>query len=698
MPKQHLEDASLLFGYTPGVIDVLDIAHRVLFLPQHVIQLAADRDTGIAMRMSGGTFRILPAEIEVLPVLPIAPERPFWCIFSLPETSEAVSAFVKSSAFPVLHVSDAKADEAVLLSQINARHILEHCHRVVTYLRKINATKQIKFLSSLPAQIPVVRKRRLALKRAYHFLTAANELVLESNDYSFSGNKRLMAAPNNGPYITAIRASARAIIRERHRVLKARQLSWPIPINLILTCPSFYQHVYRAKRPRNFDMPLLGRFIDSYRRQKNYSIDGSGFQVSDLRSQEAAIVIDQYRREIRAYSIAVATKAANHFVPVLRLPPAVNHVSSDLAILGSCARAGAQQPDRSLHKQERLFRRIGEQLLAAVPNEFLFDIDKPGNKIKLITNAPLEWLPIRGLPLLIRHEVSRIPTTPGNVMSTQTVTSKELGVNSSAFNEILVIRSFQPHERIRELLSVSIDATRPDLSSDIQIRIVDVSTADEFIEAVNRFEGLIMIFDGHGRASTKEVGAVVIGGEPIDLYQFRTRLRVPPIIILSSCDTHAIDGSHASVANTFLMLGATTVVGTLLPVSAADSALFTSRLILRISEFIPTETKKLGHALRWTTVVSGMQKMSYVTEQVLRLYKARHKQISFEQFHPIQTAANGWILNGERDWYEKTIRVIASELREDLEAIRHELSNRCQVVDTIKYIQLGNPDQILITD
>lgn len=356
-----------------------------------------------------------------------------------------------------------------------------------------------------------------------------------------------------------------------------------------------------------------------------------------------------------------------------------------------------RQPEKSLQKQNRLFRRISNRLAEAVPKEFLTDIERDGNRIKLIANAPLEWLPVRGLPLMIRHEVSRIPTTPGNATSMQTVMSREIGATSAAFNEILVVRSFEPGDRVREMLSIGIDSTRPQLAADMQVRVADVSTADEFIEVVNQFAGMVMIFDGHGRASINDVGAIVLGGKAIDLYQFRTRLRVPPIVILSSCDTHAIDGSHASVANTFLMLGATTVLGTLLPVNAADAGVFTSRLILRISEYIPMVTKTFGRALRWSSVVSGMQKMVYVSEQVRRLFDARRKQISMEQHMAIQSGANDLILRGKPDWYEKTIGLIAAELKQSEEATREELVNH-QLVDVIKYIQLGNPDQILIAD
>jgi hypothetical protein len=399
MPKQQLSDASPFFGYTPGIISRFELVEKLLFLPQHVIEFLLDRDGSIAMRMSGGSYEIIPGELEILPHLPINHATPFWCLISSDDTAEAVSSFIRSCEHPVLHASVSDRTDAVPLTALDWTIILQHCHKVVAYLKTINAKEAVDFLRDLPRETKARKKSQLSLKRRHHFLTFANEVVLESNGYLFSGDEKLLAHSNNGPYVAAIRASANAVYDERLRVCKLRGLRWTTPFDLILTCPSFYSHVYTTKLPREQSYPLVRKLINSYRHQTHYFTSGQGIQIHDLQSEEAAVVIEQYRKEVRAYSGSVAVKAANHFAPVIRLPPAVNLVYPDLAMLGRCARAGTLHADRSLSKQERLFRRISEQLHKAVPMEYITDIDKPQSKLKLITNAPLEWLPIRGLPL-----------------------------------------------------------------------------------------------------------------------------------------------------------------------------------------------------------------------------------------------------------------------------------------------------------
>ena len=55
---------------------------------------------------------------------------------------------------------------------------------------------------------------------------------------------------------------------------------------------------------------------------------------------------------------------------------------------------------------------------------------------------------------------------------------------------------------------------------------------------------------------------------PSTCSNFAGAVRVPPIALLSACDTHALDGSHATPANAFMNAGADTVVATSFPVNA----------------------------------------------------------------------------------------------------------------------------------
>src|ERR1700733_7049162 len=146
----------------------------------------------------------------------------------------------------------------------------------------------------------------------------------------------------------------------------------------------------------------------------------------------------------------------------------------------------------------------------------------------------MELLPIDGLPLSLRCSVSRLPTLPGNLMVRHSLMYAPTFLRPSDFHDVLVVRSFQPYDSIRSLLEVSISVVLRKQSK-VQVKFVDVSNEQEFIEAFNQFCGKIAIFDGHGAQSADDPqGALQVGNLQINPIQFYGKIQLPPIILLSA--------------------------------------------------------------------------------------------------------------------------------------------------------------------
>src|SRR3546814_10624722 len=93
----------------------------------------------------------------------------------------------------------------------------------------------------------------------------------------------------------------------------------------------------------------------------------------------------------------------------------------------------------------------------------------------------------------------------------------------------------------------------------------------------------------------------------------------PPIVILSACDTHAADRNHATAANGFLALGSRSVLASVFPLHASQAAIFTARLIYRVSDYIPAAIKLFERSLTWLEVVSGMLRRPVTTDLLRNL-------------------------------------------------------------------------------
>ena len=157
-----------------------------------------------------------------------------------------------------------------------------------------------------------------------------------------------------------------------------------------------------------------------------------------------------------------------------------------------------------------------------------------------------------------------------------------------ALQKVLVVTSFSEDDQLKNMLTSGINVLRDRWGGKVDVIYKKATSVPEFIEALNEYDGEILIFDGHGADNSVEpIGKLVIGKERVDVWDLRGKVRVPPIIILSACDTHGLDASsHATVGNGFLVLGARTVLATLLPVNAYQAALFVARLIYRLADFI----------------------------------------------------------------------------------------------------------------
>lgn len=319
-------------------------------------------------------------------------------------------------------------------------------------------------------------------------------------------------------------------------------------------------------------------------------------------------------------------------------------------------------------------------------------------EISLIADLPLELLSIHGVPLSLKHDVSRIPCNPGNVMFSQCVQNDISFISRSSLDEILVIRSFAESDPIAKhlelALSARIDGSTP---STQHIKFKDVASTDEFIKAVSNYKGSMLIFDGHGsRDSDTGVGSIIVGGKPLDIWTLRGELSLPPIVLLSACDTYPIDGSHGSSAVGMLALGAKAVLGTLLPVHSGRSSAFLARLLFRLSEFLPLIMARYPHGVNWRYLMSGMLRMVYASE--LGHSYGASVGLRWESLEEPLTQANVHINQRDPKWLEQFQRNLATAANTPLSSVQAYRERYAWFTDSMNYVHLGRPELIHVVD
>lgn len=221
-------------------------------------------------------------------------------------------------------------------------------------------------------------------------------------------------------------------------------------------------------------------------------------------------------------------------------------------------------------------------------------------------------------------------------------------------------------------------------------------TEAEFIAALNAYSGDILIVDGHGQhPGETDVGGLIIGGKPVDIWTLRDRARIPPLVLLSACDTHPYDRSHASVANGFLASGAISVLATVLPIRAADAAIFMARLLLRAIQFAEINVDT-GRSVPWTNIIGGALRMQLVSDVVRGL--VGRKLLPPDKAAEVQLEGN-MVLNPHRqDWLNVWSALCMKTGGFDRPTWESAFDDILAASDVIRYTSLGNPEAIVITD
>lgn len=414
--------------------------------------------------------------------------------------------------------------------------------------------------------------------------------------------------------------------------------------------------------------------------------------VTVLNDPLAQVALQARAAELNCYTTALSVAAASLFCPVLRCPPQTDRVRELLIRLAGIIRGGNPTAERL----SRMAVKVGQTLMETIPEPILREINRYANQgVKLIGDTPLELLPVNGVPLALRSITSRMPTLPGNLLMRQGLLRKPTFLHPTHFQEVLLVRAFTDDDPIRGILTWTIEKFLETCSNPPRLRIVDVNSKEHFVDAFNMFDGAIAIFDGHGSQERQSAeGTISVGSIRFSPFELYGKIRVPPILILSACETYTFEGYESSVASAFLMMGCTSVLGTLAPIDAAKAAMLVGRFILRLSDFWPHVTQ----AMPWSQVVSGMLRMTYITD-VLQAMKSRLllTDEQYEELHNIvQTAANIDINRSAADWLENALKTIAAVLKREEIAIQKIWGETCYFTESLRYVHLGQPEHLFV--
>jgi hypothetical protein len=698
MPIDVAESGQTIFqGFSLALIpDYLTILDMLVRFPHDMMEIGLAESQLVESKMAGSTLCIRMiradlltedhAEVRGLPTV----------IWSTDKSAADVEAQLHCFEVRPLHITRNNFVGSVSMADLSTEAIYGHLLALAERTAAHDGSFQ-DLVEVMKAHPPVKREQGLLpFVPQMHNCTIPSAEVLRLYGYSFENSEAIKPAPGIEAHIDAMVEFAEMIdkLRQGLGVYSLRKN------DAIIFCPSIYAMLYKVDN--NFWNPIL-RKLDSGKRNfvkammlrnrgyGNGPIELNGGKAEDLNPYADPVVsalLSQRQFELRFLTTIIAVLAANQFVPAFRLPNAVMLHHDRLSEIYSLV--CTNKPTRLAELNRRLTE-YGVEIRGEIGEKLWKTMFEGRERLLAICDFPIEWLPIDGVPAMFRYEISRIPSTPGNVTAHVALAHPRVILPRMALNHILVIRSFAAGDPIRGHLELAI--SQYDLSG-MKVEIVDVSTREELVNAMNAYQGAMLIFDCHGNHGGKtEPAWLQIGKERVDVWGLKHVARMTPIVVLAACSTHPIDGSHASVANGFLSTGVQAVLGTYAPVDSPHTAILVGRLLYRIATFLPMITKH--RPVSWREIVGTFFRMSYVTD-VLRDLEGVRKAITKDQFHKLHLDASMAINTGIHDWLEKLQQGVIEATGMTDGDVSKVWSARYQFVETMLFVQLGQPETITV--
>lgn len=376
-------------------------------------------------------------------------------------------------------------------------------------------------------------------------------------------------------YIAANSAEAfEALVREAAEHLP----DYPGACGYILCCPA----VNKKSSERIFRRVVPDRILKLVYKAKAQDFQ-TYFRPQDFRSnqefQEFTALMLLQSLENTFLSTVLAMYSISYRQPVLRTPQLSSGLFGRLRQLRGAFAGG------NWRAFVRDLKEFGDALLGELPpqvREFL-TITRTTH-IKLISDLPLEWLPIDGVPLMFQHTLSRLPLTPGNAPYAHLGACREdLRIGPKEAQRILVSNCLSPDD---ELYAVPKAFAQSLGGMGVQHSYAEPTGVKEYAAALLLHKPYILVHWGHGSYDrAQERGYLHVRNERTEIWDL-TGCSVTPIVLLAACECAAIAETHNTPANGWLALGARSVLATYFPVRADLTTVLFVRIFANLQEAV----------------------------------------------------------------------------------------------------------------
>jgi len=313
------------------------------------------------------------------------------------------------------------------------------------------------------------------------------------------------------------------------------------------------------------------------------------------------------------------------YSPIIRFPIYGKSIYRELSFFRTQAFPNLTTP-KNWRKIKKSIFKFGKILSDKILSDKLSKLIKARDgQVVCISDVPIEWLLIDGVPLSFSHDVCRLPETSLHGLMSIFASNKTMSysIPEEVLEHTLVIMgSDETHFRVWQDHVI-------DLSKSKKFIVRECNSIEEVKKAVLEFNPHILIFDCHGDYDEKTRSSFLwIGDEKLCGEDVIQNNIFAPIIFLSACGTAPTYGTINPIGNAFFETGSISITSTYLPISVEAGSV----LYIRILHMLEKASKNGLHK-NWLSFVSHIIRTSWIIEaygKALGQEKAINKQTLIE--------------------------------------------------------------------
>lgn len=381
---------------------------------------------------------------------------------------------------------------------------------------------------------------------------------------------------------------------------------------------------------------------------RNYTVDISAKDIPDGNISLYRAIQNQFVvPRMNFFDIVGLLHSSVRFSPYLRLPVLGKNINSELAFVsvkGVNKLTHSKKANRSVRKvMENIGKKIADLAFSPSCQKMMY---KRASQIVAMTDLPIEWTMIDGVPLAFSHDVCRLPETPiPSLLSIyEQATLTPYVIPKDIIDRTLVVFGNKDDAFVEAQKEVVT------LSKELGFRIATCLSVESFEKTLKEVKPQLLIIDAHGDVDKEfHQSFLWIGDERLTGDIIVNKGLSAPLVFLSACNTCTTCNTVSTIGNAFFEAGANAVTTSYMPVYVKEATWLYTRLLRLLHE-----AAKISVHKNWLAFMAHLQRTSYIQALVTEAKEENKGKIKDADLKLlISLTANSMLFRNRRKIYKK---------------------------------------------